>query len=420
MVINYKMTDIGIFPEDWEIVPFCDVFVFLSNNTLSRNQLNYNGGTVKNIHYGDVLILYPELLDCTRDDIPYVNEKEALSCSTLEDGDIIFADTAEDGTVGKVTEIFNTQDLTVVSGLHTITCRVKDKKFAPGWLGYFLNSHFYHDQLLPYIHGTKVSSISKDSLCDTYIAMPSYDEQIEIVKALSNINAFIDKSEKLGKKYQSLKQACLQHMFPRMGQTEPDVRLPGFTDPWEQRKLGDVSSVYDGVHKTPEYKENGIMFLSVENISTLKSEKYISEEDFKKDYKVYPEKNDILMTRIGDVGTPNIVKTDEKLAFYVSLALLKPYGVDSYFLNSEIQAPFFQYGLRERTLLTAIPMKINKDEIGEINIFLPQDMEEQRRIGFYFQKMDNLITLHQRTCEKYKNIKQGIMEELLSGKIRLV
>lgn len=73
--------------------------------------------------------------------------------------------------------------------------------------------------------------------------------------------------------------------------------------------MEELVGIYDGVHQTPDYQDSGIMFLSVENIATLKSEKYISEEAFERDYKVYPEKGDILMTRIGDVGTTNVVET---------------------------------------------------------------------------------------------------------------
>ena len=160
--------------------------------------------------------------------------------------------------------------------------------------------------------------------------------------------------------------------------------------------MNEVVNVYDGVHQTPDYKDSGVMFLSVENISTLKSEKYISEEAFQRDYKVYPQKGDILMTRIGDVGTPNVVETTEKVAFYVSLALLKPTKINSYFLCNSIQSPLFQKGLKDRTLVTAIPQKINKDEIGKVYIILPTSSQEQQLIGEYFRKLDNLITLHQR------------------------
>lgn len=192
----------------------------------------------------------------------------------------------------------------------------------------------------------------------------------------------------------------------------PKVRFKGFTDDWEQRKLGELVGIYDGVHQTPDYQDSGIMFLSVENIATLKSEKYISEEAFERDYKVYPEKGDILMTRIGDVGTTNVVETAEKVAFYVSLALLKPNGIDSYFLSNAMKTNAFQKGLRERTLVTAIPQKINKDEIGKIDIFITNNDEEQKKIGAYFSNLDHLITFHQRKCEQTKKLKKYMLQKM--------
>ena len=192
----------------------------------------------------------------------------------------------------------------------------------------------------------------------------------------------------------------------------PKIRFKGYTEDWEQRKLGELVGIYDGVHQTPDYQDSGIMFLSVENIATLKSEKYISEEAFERDYKVYPEKGDILMTRIGDVGTTNVVETAEKVAFYVSLALLKPNGIDSYFLSNAMKTNAFQKGLRERTLVTAIPQKINKDEIGKIDIFITNNDEEQKKIGAYFSNLDHLITLHQRKCEQTKTLKKYMLQKM--------
>ena len=176
--------------------------------------------------------------------------------------------------------------------------------------------------------------------------------------------------------------------------------------------MGELVGIYDGVHQTPDYQDSGIMFLSVENIATLKSEKYISEAAFERDYKVYPEKGDILMTRIGDVGTTNVVETAEKVAFYVSLALLKPNGIDSYFLSNAMKTNPFLKGLRERTLVTAIPQKINKDEIGKIDIFITNNDEEQKKIGAYFHNLDHLITLHQRKCEQTKKLKKYMLQKM--------
>ena len=170
--------------------------------------------------------------------------------------------------------------------------------------------------------------------------------------------------------------------------------------------------MYDGTHQTPNYKNEGIMFLSVENIRNLQSEKYISKEDFEKNFKIYPEKNDILMTRIGDIGTTNIVNDNTPKAYYVSLALLKPQKINSEFLNIAIQSEYVQKGLKKRSLLTAIPMKINKDQIGQVSVLCPKIEKEQCKIGKTFQKLDNLITLHQRKLEKLKNIKKSLLEKM--------
>ena len=224
---------------------------------------------------------------------------------------------------------------------------------------------------------------------------PTLDEQKQIGNYFNNIDHLITLHQRKCEQTKTLKKYMLQKMFPQEGQKVPEIRFEGFTGDWEQRKLGELVGIYDGVHQTPDYQDSGIMFLSVENIATLKSEKYISEEAFERDYKVYPEKDDILMTRIGDVGTTNVVETAEKVAFYVSLALLKPNGIDSYFLSNAMKTNAFQKGLRERTLVTAIPQKINKDEIGKIDIFITNNDEEQKKIGAYFSNLDHLITLHQ-------------------------
>ena len=244
------------------------------------------------------------------------------------------------------------------------------------------------------------------------ISIPRIEEQKRISDYFATLDHLITLHQRKLDHVKDLKKSMLQKMFPKNGQLYPEVRFPEFTDAWEQRKLGELVGIYDGVHQTPEYQDSGIMFLSVENIATLKSEKYISEEAFERDYKVYPEKGDILMTRIGDVGTTNVVETAEKVAFYVSLALLKPNGIDSYFLSNAMKTNIFQKGLRERTLVTAIPQKINKDEIGKIDIFITNDDEEQKKIGTYFSTLDTLITLHQRELDHLKLLKKGMLQQM--------
>lgn len=194
--------------------------------------------------------------------------------------------------------------------------------------------------------------------------------------------------------------------------TVPSIRFKNFKEEWYTSKLSELCDIYDGTHQTPNYKTKGVPFLSVENIKDLKSNKYISLEDFYKNFKIYPQKNDILMTRIGDIGTTNVVPDDSFKAFYVSLALLKSKSIDSLYLNYSLNSNSTQKGIRLRSLLTAIPMKINKDQIGEVSINYPIDKNEQNKIGEFFNHIDSLINYHQSKYEKLIKYREALTNKL--------
>lgn len=197
----------------------------------------------------------------------------------------------------------------------------------------------------------------------------------------------------------------------------PELRFPGFEDEWEANVLGEVVYVYDGTHQTPKYTSKGIKFLSVENIKTLDSDKYISKEAFEKEFKIRPEFGDILMTRIGNIGTPNIVKSNEDFAYYVSLALLKPKCINSYFLKTLILSPFIQNELWRKTLHVAFPKKINKNEIAKVLINYPEKAE-QEKLGTFFNKFDRQIELEEKKLELLEQQKKGYMQKIFSQQLR--
>ena len=162
------------FTEPWEQRKLGELFDFLQNNTLSRAELNNESGVAKNIHYGDILIKFGECIDISIAIMPFISSQsiaEKFKNSFLKNGDIIMADTAEDETVGKCSEVFSIQNIPIISGLHTIPMRPR-KEFALGYLGYFMNSALYHDQLIPLMHGVKVTSISKGQIQNTNILYP--------------------------------------------------------------------------------------------------------------------------------------------------------------------------------------------------------------------------------------------------------
>lgn len=290
------------------------------------------------------------------------------------------------------------------------------------YLNYFFQvDNYLNNYLLPLVKkGAKNDmKVNNEDVLKGKISFPPLEEQQKIAEILMQCDKIIELYEQEIEEFKKLKKVYLRKMFPQKGKNVPELRFDGFTDPWEQRKLGDIVGIYDGIHQTPNYQDGGIMFLSVENIATLQSSKFISEEDFKRDYKVYPQENDILMTRIGDVGTTNVVSDNGLKAYYVSLALLKYKNTNPFFLSNAIQSDFVQNGLANRTLKTAIPMKINKDEIGKVDVMLPVSADEQQQIGTYFRNLDYLITLHQRKLEEQQKQKKSLMQLLLTGIVRV-
>ena len=200
----------------WEQRKFNSVFTMLQNNTLSRAELVADNGAAMNVHYGDILVKFGEVLDLEIEGLPYIESEQAVSkfkSSYLQNGDVIVADTAEDEAVGKCTEIANLSDVAVISGLHTIPLRPQ-QKFASGYLGYYLNSNSYHDTLIPLMQGIKVTSISKSALQGTSICYPTeYREQQRIGQYFSNLDHLITLHQRKLETLKKLKKAMLQKMF---------------------------------------------------------------------------------------------------------------------------------------------------------------------------------------------------------------
>ncbi len=192
----------------------------------------------------------------------------------------------------------------------------------------------------------------------------------------------------------------------------PKLRFPEFEGEWEEKPLKELCSVYDGTHRTPNYTQKGVMFLSVEDIKTLHSEKYISYSDFEKEFRVFPQRGDILMTRIGDIGTANVVESDEPIAYYVSLALIKNGQIDSYFLKGSIATETVQRDIWKRTLHIAFPQKINMNEVANILISFPKCVKEQKAIGMFLRLIEQYIELQHKKLDDLKKLRESLLQKL--------
>lgn len=239
------------------------------NNTLSRAELSYDEGTVLNVHYGDVLIKYGSVLDVQKDDIPRIPHRcrEDFNGALLQDGDVIIADTAEDETTGKACEIGNLQGSAIVSGLHTMVCRPRNR-MALGYLGYYLNSNAYHHQLLPLMQGIKVLSLSRSNIQKTSVSYPSaMKEQQLIASYFSQLDhlitlhqrefAFLCKEK--SKKFRYIKNAWEQRKFSDLVQIERggsprpiDDFITDSPDGLNWVKIGDAPAQGNYITKTAE------------------------------------------------------------------------------------------------------------------------------------------------------------------------
>ena len=227
------------------------------------------------------------------------------------------------------------------------------------------------------------------------IPVPPLEVQDEIVKYLDNFTELT--AELTAEITAELTARQKQYAFYRdylLDFSDEDVtkKIPDIDcSQVKTLRLDEVAQIYDGTHQTPNYKDSGIPFISVENIKDIYgSKKYISEEDFNK-YKIKPQINDVFMTRIGSIGDCAILDKQADLAYYVSLALIRPNTdiVISKYLKYVIESRFGRKELRKRTLVNAVPIKINKNDIGKIELPIPP-LSVQENIVKILDRFDKL------------------------------
>ena len=381
-----------------------EVFSSLQNNTFSREDLNDENGIAQNIHYGDVLIKYDECLDVSKENLDYIDKTSVINKfqkSFLKNGDVVVADTAEDETVGKCTEIQEISKEKIISGLHTMPLRPV-QKFGIGYLGFYMNSNSYHDQLKPLMQGIKVTSISKSAMANTIMKYPAnFNEQQKIGVCFQLLNAIITLHQRKLEKLKNFKKAMLEKMFPKNGEKTPEIRFQGFTDDWEQRKLENIVEFLDTQRKplTESMREKGpYPYYGASGIVDYVAG-YIFDEEL------------ILLSEDG----ANITERNYPVCFLASgkywvnnhahVLRARPQMDNNFICMSLEQKDYSNYNTG-----MAMP-KLNQDTCRQIPVIYPSS-KEQQKIGNYFRKIDTFITLHQRKLEKLQQIKKAMLEKM--------
>ena len=274
------------------------------------------------------------------------------------------------------------------------------EKFDLNYLAYVLRSDSFRKEMMFLAQGISRYNISKNKVMEVEIPVPSLEEQSKVGRCFSNLESLISQHQH---KYESLvavKKAMLEKMFPKEGKTIPEIRFAGFTDPWEQRKVREVTDRYDNLRipvaaslriagTTPYYGANGIQDY-VEGY-THDGEFILVAEDGASDLKNYPVK--CVKGRIWVNNHAHVLQGKCACA-------------DNQFLAYAISQADI-----ESLLVGGGRAKLNAETLMDIELLLPSK-DEQTQIGTYFRSLDNLITLHQRKCEVLKNLKSALLNKM--------
>lgn len=429
MTISNKISPILRFPKfrkgfDWNMDKFCDLFSILSNNTLSRSELSYGTGSVYNIHYGDVLIKFNEYLDVAKEDLPYINDKtkaDKYKIAHLKDGDVVIADTAEDETAGKCTEVTNVGDTIVVSGLHTIPCRPQ-KEFAQAYLGYYMNSTMFHDRLLPIMQGAKVTSIPKASLQNILLVYPQdLEEQQKIAECLSSIDEEISAMKEKVEQLKIHKKGLMQKLFPVVGKFVPECRFPEFKKDreWKEELLGYCYKLKGGyAFKSSMFQNEGIPIIRISNIPTdslfIDLSDCIYYKEIPNDETFIINKGDLLLAMSGaTTGKTAIYKQNKTAYLNQRVGVFKSIkNTNSYlFLCQWVKT--YNYEKQLSRLLTAgAQPNVSSNDIETLIFKYPQNTKEQQKIAECLSSMDELISLYENKVILMEQHKNGLMQRL--------
>lgn len=400
------------FSGEWKSSNFEEVFSPLKNNSLSRADLS-ESGDIANIHYGDVLIKYGECVDTSVDDLTYIIDHDTaqrlLRNCALQKGDVIFTDAAEDNTVGKCSELICKDNERIVSGLHTIACRPKIQ-IAERYFGYYLNSPAFHNQLLPHIQGTKISSISRRAISTTSVLYPDdKGEQILLPSFFTSLDAQISASTSRLASLKQMKAASLQAMFPQEGETVPKVRFKGFEGEWKAVKLGEIFS------ERNESNINGEMLSVTQHNGIIKASengRFDNSNSDKSGYKV---------VMVGDIAYNSMRMWQGASGYSPYEGIVSP-AYTVIIPQEGIHSPFFAYLFKNESIiktfrlhsqgLTSDTWNLKFPAFSKIEVLFPMNIDEQKQIASFFTSLDRQIALHTQRLEKLKQIKAACLDKM--------
>jgi type I restriction enzyme S subunit len=428
------------FPEfkkdgEWVEKAVGQVYEFKITNSYPRELLNYDKGTVKNIHYGDIHTKFNTLFDVKKEKVPFINQEVSIEKikedSYCIEGDMVFADASEDlNDVGKSIEITNLDSEKLVSGLHTLLARQRKNILTIGFGGYLFKSDRIRKQIQREAQGAKVLGVSATRISNIRISYPeNIQEQQKIASCLSSLDELITAHSQKLELLKDHKKGLMQNLFPKEGEKAPKVRFPEFVKcgEWMEEKLGAVCSHFKGfAFQSKDYTSTGRRIVRVsdmgfEYIKSQTNAVYINEEKAERFEKWKLQEGDLIITTVGSkppaydslVGRTIVVESkDENSLLNQNSVCVRA--------NKKIIQMFLK-ALFERTDYISFIESIIRGNANQGSIaledlfkykFLHPGPQEQQQIASCLSSLDALITAQAEKMEQLKLHKKGLMQGL--------
>lgn len=418
---------------EWEVDIFDALYTFKTTNSLSRDNLNYRRGTVKNTHYGDIHTKFSAHFDINKEIVPYINDdefigkiKESSYCTV---GDLIFADASEDlKDIGKCIEIVNLNNEKLLSGLHTLLARPNGNNFVGGFCGHLFQSAYIRTQVQKEAQGTKILGISASRLSKINVCYPKINEkprlseQQRISDCLTSLDENITAESQKLEALTAHKKALMQKLFPAEGEKVPALRFKEFAGAgeWEEKRLGElckfVRGPFGGALKKEIFVKSGYAVYEQSHAiyNQFESFRYfITHEKYAELKRFAVETNDIIMSCSGTMAKFAIIPEKSPIGV-INQALLKltvNISTNIQFIKIFLESSIIQNKLLSQSAGGAIQNVVSVDQLKNILFCIPSSSEQQR-IADCLTSLDEYITAQGQKIALLKEHKKGLMQQL--------
>ena len=443
-----QLTEVGLIPEDWALISYEDAFDFLSTATYARAELSETG-EYGYVHYGDIHTKWVHFLDLSKTTLPKITAEKVKSYALLKEGDLVMADASEDYEgVGESVEVINLGSNKAISGLHTFLLRDKQSIFSPGYKAYLHKIKPVKSQMDKLATGLKVYGVSKANLKIIQIPLPpTKAEQTAIATALGDADALIERLEQLIAKKRLIKQGAMRELLtpPGLnhglnglgddtdgaGEAQQEIRairqsVPiSDSDNWEVKTLGEVADIDKDNLDSSTDPNYSFKYIALEDVSygTLKNTTEMTFKDAPSRARRRVKKDDVLISTV----RPNLkshLLVDSKVKNLVcstgfSLVTCKRDVLLPKYLFHHLFADFINNQI-EAVIAGSNYPAINSKDVKSLTLPIPKEVRIQEQIAQILSDMDTEIERLEAQLAKWRRVKEGMMQCLLTGQRRLI